>query len=543
MARLLGGLQVLRAAISFLLCIPLSIVAHAEKRVALVVGIDRYDNLGAQQQLQRAVNDARSVGSTLRVLGFQVIAAENVRRAAFNEQWQKFLDSVQPGNTAVIYFSGHGVEIEGLNFLIPRDLPKINYGRQEQLKRESLSVSELLLDLRKRKPQVAVVILDACRDHPLIPPEYRSAGGASGLARMDAPAGTFIMYSAGAGETALDRLPGNDPDQTNSVYTRRLLPLLRKPGLALPELARQVRAEVSDLAANVPHTQRPAYYDGMVGKFCMSGCETMPAMAPLVSEAERAWNNIKDTTNTGILQAYARQFDGTVYGAMAQARLEELRKLRIAKVDSQFGAETAGEVELQLPPIKTSRNNPVPACTTPGRLMAYLKARNPEPDPRFDGLANEYMRIGDMLGVRWDYAFYQMIIETNSLSYRRGSRAGDVKPEQNNFASLGATGGGAAGESFKDISSGVRAHMEHLLLYAGDRINSPVADRTRKVQEWGVLTNWRASFDRPITFSDMASKWAPGTKGYALALLAIADRFEEYCRQPDPRPELLRAQP
>ena len=82
-----------------------------------------------------------------------------------------------------------------------------------------------------------------------------------------------------------------------------------------------------------------------------------------------------------------------------------------------------------------------------------------------------------------------------------------------------------------------------MLLYAGDRIENPVADRTRKVQEWGVLTNWRASFERPVTFSDMASKWAPGTRGYALALLAIAERFEEYCRRPDPRPELSRAQP
>jgi Caspase domain len=99
----------------------------------------------------------------------------------------------------------------------------VSYGRQEQLKRESLSASELLLDLRKRKPQVTLLILDACRDHPFIPPEQKSLSWGSGLVRMDAPAGTFIMYSAGAGETALDRLPGNDPDKEHSIYTRKLL--------------------------------------------------------------------------------------------------------------------------------------------------------------------------------------------------------------------------------------------------------------------------------------------------------------------------------
>ena len=67
---------------------------------------------------------------------------------------------------------------------------------------------------------------------------------------MDAPNGTFIMYSAGAGETALDRLPKDDPDKVNSIYTRKLLPLLKTPGLPLHELARQLRREVHDLAVD-----------------------------------------------------------------------------------------------------------------------------------------------------------------------------------------------------------------------------------------------------------------------------------------------------
>jgi hypothetical protein len=193
-----------------------------------------------------------------------------------------------------------------------------------------------------------------------------------------------------------------------------------------------------------------------------------------------------------------------------------------------------------LPEIKVSATNRVPACATPGRMMGYLKSRNPDIDPRYGSVATEYMRIGEALGVRWDFAFYQMIIETGSLTYRNGNRSGDVKPAQNNFAGLGATGGGETGESFKDIATGVRGHIEHLLLYAGQRVDNPVAERTRKVQEWGVLTPWHGKFTRPITFTDLAAKWAPGNNAYGRMLEGIAEKFtEEFCSKPDPRPELV----
>jgi hypothetical protein len=193
----------------------------------------------------------------------------------------------------------------------------------------------------------------------------------------------------------------------------------------------------------------------------------------------------------------------------------------------------------ELPAIKADRDNRVPDCVTPGRLMAYLKTRNPSLDPRYEGVATEYMRIGEQLGVRWDFAFFQMIIETGGLSYRRGNRSGDVKPSQNNFAGLGATGNGEPGDSFPDIPSGVRAHFQHLLHYAGDVIDNPIAERTRKIQEWAVLKSWHAGFKRPITYSDLAAKWAPGTGSYRKMLEAVAERFGELCARPDPRPELV----
>lgn len=281
--------------------------AHDFSRVALVIGIDKYDHLVPGQQLQRAVNDARSVAQSLKSLKFDVTIGENIDRSTFNRMWQSFLDKLAPGDTAAFYFSGHGVEIEGQNFLLPRDIPAIAYGRREQLRRESLSFSEILLDLQKRRPQVSVVVLDACRDDPLIPPGLRSAASKAGLATItDPPEGTFIMYSAGAGELALDRLPANDPNPTNSVYTRHLLPLLSEAGLTLPELARRLRQKVREVAAEVPHVQRPAYYDGLVGHYCLAGCEVSspePKLRAPFSTALLAAGEAKPRTKVAALIA------------------------------------------------------------------------------------------------------------------------------------------------------------------------------------------------------------------------------------------------
>jgi hypothetical protein len=193
-----------------------------------------------------------------------------------------------------------------------------------------------------------------------------------------------------------------------------------------------------------------------------------------------------------------------------------------------------------LPPIKSSDKNPVAACATPGRLMAYLKSRNGELADRFDGIATEYMRLGEELGLRWDYAFFQMIVETGSLSFKRNGGSGDVKPKQNNFAGLGATGNGEPGESFPDVSTGVKAHLQHVLMYSGERVDGPVAERTRKVQEWGVLTSWQKGLKGPITFTDLTRKWSPKDGTYAGSIESVANRFfSDFCNMPDPRPELV----
>ncbi|MFM9845627.1 MAG: hypothetical protein ACKVP3_00515 [Hyphomicrobiaceae bacterium] len=194
-----------------------------------------------------------------------------------------------------------------------------------------------------------------------------------------------------------------------------------------------------------------------------------------------------------------------------------------------------------LPQIRTSERNAVPDCATPGRLTAYLKSRNAGLDPRFEKIAVEYMRHGEDLNIRWDYAFFQMLIETGSLSFMRDeNRQGLVKPVQNNFAGLGAVGKGQHGEAFRDVSTGVRAHLEHVLMYTGEPVENPVAERTRKVMEWGVLTSWQKTIKGPMTYAHLAQQWAKN-KSYADMIGTVGERFyEQFCNKPDLQPDLVR---
>jgi uncharacterized caspase-like protein len=330
--------MMVRIVFVLLLCLLLPSPALAEKRVALVIGIDKYDNLGPSAQLRKARSDAAAVARVLRDLGFDVIAKEDVTRSAFNSHWQDFLNKLTPGDTVAFYFAGHGVEFAGRSYLLPRDVPNLKPGRDELLRREALSLQEFLADLREKGTRLNLAILDACRDNPFEQVAGRSVGSRRGLAVSEAPPeGTFIMYSAGSGESALDRLNDADRD-ANSVFTRNLLPLLRSPGMPLTEVAKQVRVAVRQMAATVQHRQTPAYYDQVLGPVCLAGGECGTRVAG--AEAAEAWDRTRDTTSVAALEAFIRRFGDTYYGDVAKARLAELEEAaRVAEAAKQRAEE------------------------------------------------------------------------------------------------------------------------------------------------------------------------------------------------------------
>lgn len=190
----------------------------------------------------------------------------------------------------------------------------------------------------------------------------------------------------------------------------------------------------------------------------------------------------------------------------------------------------------RLPELRLSTDNGVPTCATPARLMRFLTERNTSLDPRYRRIAAVYRQHGEANRVRWDYAFFQMLVETNYLTFRKGDgRPGDVKPAQNNFAGIGTTGGGVPGDSYPDVSTGVLAQIQHLMVYSGERLDAPVAPRTRLKQDDIISASRRLG--RRVTFQDLAGRWAADRR-YGRTLLATADRFfGSYCNGPDTSPD------
>lgn len=176
-----------------------------------------------------------------------------------------------------------------------------------------------------------------------------------------------------------------------------------------------------------------------------------------------------------------------------------------------------------LPIIRTSATNRVPACATPDRLMAFVAERNPRLLPKYAGVAEAYREVGLAYGVRWDYAFFQMILETNYLQFRRGDgSSGDVSAGQNNFAGIGATGGGVPGDRYADVRTGVLAHIQHLVAYSGEIVDRPVAQRTREHQK--DIAEISRRLNRPVTFADLSRRWAVD-RAYGRNIETVAQLF------------------
>jgi hypothetical protein len=232
------------------------------RRVALVVGINDYENL---PQLQKAVNDSRAVSQTLTNIGYEVVSVENPDRRTLNRKLSELQGKIQPGDNALFYFAGHGVALGGENILIAADMPKPASGDEDLVRSEGFSVDDIVRRIQKQGAKTAFLVLDACRDNPFEASGTRSIGNTRGLAKTDTASGVFVLFAAGIGQAALDRLSDSDR-HPNSVFTRELLPVLGKSGLTLTGLAKAVQKDVADLAATINHQQQPAYYDQIIGE-------------------------------------------------------------------------------------------------------------------------------------------------------------------------------------------------------------------------------------------------------------------------------------
>jgi hypothetical protein len=242
--------------------------AHADKRVALVIGNNDYKYV---PKLQKAVNDARTMGNTLKQLGFDVMVAENQNRQQFSQSLLAFDNALGPGDTAFFFYAGHGFEIAGQNFLLPTDVPAATEGQEELVRDASVLADRVIERLQNKKVRTSILVFDACRNNPFERSGTRAVAGGGGLAPMtQLPEGVFSIFSAGPRQTALDRL-SNDDANPNSVFTRTFAKELMQPGENLVQVTQHTRRLVSEMAETVSHKQVPVYFDQMVDDVFLNG--------------------------------------------------------------------------------------------------------------------------------------------------------------------------------------------------------------------------------------------------------------------------------
>ena len=270
------------AIFSFAVCLWLGFQAGpvmAQDRIALVIGIDNYVNV---PPLLRAVNDAKSIETRLKVARFDTTLVENPDQRTFLEELSKVSARIKPGDIVAFYYAGHGVEIDGRNYLIPADVPKVNSGQKFILTSLSIPVDQIVSELHAQSPSVILLILDACRNNPFSTATSRGLGSERGLVPVEGqPDGTYVIYSAAANQAALDSLGPSDRDP-NSVFARVLIGLLDRPGITLKGLAAELRTNVKKIASSVGQDQFPAVYDQLDGDIVLRAAPDLPPPAPVV---------------------------------------------------------------------------------------------------------------------------------------------------------------------------------------------------------------------------------------------------------------------
>lgn len=225
----------------------------APKRLAFVIGNGAYRSIPA---LQNALNDAGATRSVLQEAGFEVVPATDATLGEMRGALDQFVERVRDagkGTTALVYYAGHAVQLDGANFLLPVD---VRPQRSSDIPAQALSLSNILRRLDGTGAVSKIVVLDACRNNPFAQAELarglalQLVDGAqdgirseAGLARIDSGSGTFVAFSTSPGATAADGTGANSP------FTTAFLREIREPGLPIEQLFRRIRLSVHDATA------------------------------------------------------------------------------------------------------------------------------------------------------------------------------------------------------------------------------------------------------------------------------------------------------
>ncbi|NEN24196.1 caspase family protein [Cryomorpha ignava] len=223
--------------------------------LALVIGNAEYSQ--EKDKLVNAVNDAEDIAQKLLNLGFTVITAINCTTESFDRQIRKFGEDLKKYDIGLFYFSGHGLQIKGRNYLTAINT---SFADDISATHTSLPLDEVIDYMQAAKPNINILILDACRDNPL-PSQYRGILP-QGLAPIYAPKGTIIAFSTSPGEKAMDFGSGR-----NSIYTGSLLNHIDDSNISIEDFFKRVRTSVYSLSEG---KQTSWEHTSLIGTFCFN---------------------------------------------------------------------------------------------------------------------------------------------------------------------------------------------------------------------------------------------------------------------------------
>jgi hypothetical protein len=227
-------------------------------RKALVIGNDNYKSVA---KLENAREDAKTIAANLSSVGYQVTLKLDLTEKEMKASLRTFASQVEGGDEVMFFFAGHGVQLGATNYLLPTD---IGGESEAQVRDESIQLQRILDDMSDRKAKFTLAMIDACRDNP-----FKSSGraiGGRGLAPTTAATGQMVIFSAGTGQQALDKLNNADKNK-NGLFTRVFIQEMQKPSQSIDRVVKNVRNQVAELAKSVGHEQVPAIYDQVLGDF------------------------------------------------------------------------------------------------------------------------------------------------------------------------------------------------------------------------------------------------------------------------------------
>ena len=241
-------------------------------------------------------------------------------------------------SVGLFYYAGHGVQVEGENFLIPVGAV---IGDELEVSIEAVSVNEFLRTMKRASSRINIVVLDACRNNPYAR-SFRS--NVRGLARVHAPKGTYVAYATSPGAIALDGKTGHSP------YTSALSKAMLSPGLSIEQVFKQARREV--LAATNDR-QTPWESSSITGRFYFMPPATKVAANVSKTEAATAaielayWETIKDSENPAYFESYLRRFPTGAFSDLARTMIEQLRRLKNGPAETSKAPEATGTLDTE----------------------------------------------------------------------------------------------------------------------------------------------------------------------------------------------------